>query len=437
MNYWQLKAQEIDAAQAIRKLAEAEKRAVSAEELTKIEAHLARAGEYAELAKRENATMASLDAGIKALEQPQPRRAAAAIPAQPKADTADWRKDPKKGFATPREFFGAIIERQIKGKRDERLEFLATAGSDEHQTQNDPSGGFLVPVGFSPDLLKIMPENDPTIGRTRNIPMGAPRVEIPARVDENHTTSVAGGITVSRKEETATGATSRMKFQKVALNAHTLFGASFVTEELLQDSPITVAALLAAGFGEAFTDKLFDEKLNGTGVGEYEGVTNSAAFVSQAKEAGQAADSVMVENILKMRSRCWGYQNAIWLANHDTYPGLAKLGGDANGNGQLIWQPSLGDDRPDILLGRPIFFTEYTQKLGDANDIVLINWSEYLEGLYSPMQSEESIHVRFLENERCFKFWLRNDGRGWWKAALTPRKGSLSLSPFIGLAERA
>jgi hypothetical protein len=66
-----------------------------------------------------------------------------------------------------------------------------------------------------------------------------------------------------------------------------------------------------------------------------------------------------------------------------------------------------------------------------------VNWSQYLEGTLQGLQSDESIHVRFLANERTFRFYLRNDGRGWWKSALTPRKGANSLSPFVGLAERA
>jgi len=158
--------------------------------------------------------------------------------------------------------------------------------------------------------------------------------------------------------------------------------------------------------------------------------------VSVAKESGQTADTIVVENLLKMRSRCWGYNNAIWMANHDTYPQIAVVGGDGAGSGNL-WQQSMVEGRPDMLLGRPIFFTEYTATIGDANDILLINWAEYLEATYQPMRMEESIHVRFLNNEKTFKFYTRNDGRGWWAAALTPRNSSNTLSPFVGLAERA
>ena len=125
------------------------------------------------------------------------------------------------------------------------------------------------------------------------------------------------------------------------------------------------------------------------------------------------------------------------MANHDTLPQLMLLNQSVGTGGVPVWQPSAREDRPDTLLGRPIFFTEYTDTVGNADDILLCNWSQFLEGVYQPMQSAESIHVRFLNNERTFRFSLRNAGSCWWRAALTPKNSSNTLSPFVGLAARA
>ena len=137
-----------------------------------------------------------------------------------------------------------------------------------------------------------------------------------------------------------------------------------------------------------------------------------------------------------MRARCYGYSQAVWLANHDTFAQLAVIGGDGNGSGNL-WMQSPAEGRPDMLLGRPIFFSEYAETLGDKGDIMLVNASQIYNGVYQPLQSAESIHVRFVEHERCFKFYKRNDMRCAWKNALTPRKGSNTLSPLVTLAARA
>ena len=317
----------------------------------------------------------------------------------------------------------------------------AAAGSDEQGAYQDRYGGFSVPTTLLPGILQLGAEPDPTAGRTTSIPMQTPVVELLARTDKSHATSVSGGFTVTRRPETVAAASTRMEMEKVTLKATSLFGLAYATEEILMDSALSFVAIIAAGFTSQFAFHMVNEKLRGLGGSEYLGAENGLCFVSQAKESGQTADTIEADNVINMRSRCWNYGNAIWIANHDTYPQLIKMAlvveGSVGGGLILVYARSLQEDRPDTLLGRPIFYSEHAAKLGDANDIQLGVWSEYLEGLYQPLQSAESIHVRFVNHERTFKFWLRNAGAPWWRSALTPHKGANTLSPFVGLAERA
>ena len=86
-----------------------------------------------------------------------------------------------------------------------------------------------------------------------------------------------------------------------------------------------------------------------------------------------------------------------------------------------------------MLLGRPVFFTEFAETKGEKGDLILGTWSQYLEATYQSEQRAESIHVRFLEHERIFKFWIRNAGSPWWSSTLQPKKGADALSPFVVL----
>jgi len=353
-----------------------------------------------------------------------------------------WKKDPSKGFKDHRDFLRAVMG---AGSRptDERLVFLrkasagfnATAGSDEQSTFHDAYGGYLVPVGIMGGLLTVSAEADPTAGLVLNIPMEAPEVRMNARVDKSHSTSVSGGLRVYRREEAGTVTASKMEFEQVALKASPLMGISHATEEVLADSPASFIAMLQAGFGDEFAAKIIDEKLNGTGVGTMEGVIAAPGTVTVSAESGQTAATINATNVNKMRARCWRYGQAVWLANHDTIPSLFEL--NQGVETAPMWQPSLREDHPDTLLGRPIIFTEYCQTLGTKGDLVLGNWSQYLVGTYQPLSSAESMHVRFSEHERAFKFFMRNDGRCWWRAALTPKKSAATLSPFVVLATRA
>lgn len=347
-----------------------------------------------------------------------------------------FENDPKCGFSDHREMFLAVMETGQTGRlADPRLKYLAV-GSDEGSTVHDPYGGFLVPTAFSPNLLSVGVETDPTLGRTTEIPMGSPTVELPARVDKNHTSSVSGGLQVYRRNETDTSSATRMEFEQVKLTATMLFGLAYVTEELLERSPMSYIALLEAGFRDEFAAKMLKEKLFGTGAGQMEGVVNAPATVSQGAEVGQAATTLVYENVIKMRARCWGYASAIWLANHDTLPQLMLLNQSVGTGGVPVWQPSAREDHPDTLLGRPLFFSEYCETLGTVGDVILANWTQYLTGTLSGPRNAESMHVRFINHERTFKFYLENDGRCWWRSALTPNQSSTTLSPFVTLAAR-
>ena len=380
-------------------------------------------------------------AGRAKIDTNLPRRseagASAPVITRQKEAVAD---DPSKGFKEPREFFSAVMESSRQGRvADDRLKHClhAAVGSDEHQTGSDPYGGFTVPKGFLPTIMQVPAEVDPIAGRTTSIPMESPIIKITARVDKNHSTSVSGGLRVYRREETQEATASRMVLEEITMHAHSLFGAAYASEELLARSRSSFVALIQNGFREEFGAHIVNERLNGTGVGEYLGILNSPATVVVSKDNSQTNDTITYSNVINMRSRCWRYGQAIWLANHDTLPQLMQLSqAVGTAGGQVVWQPSAREDHPDLLLGRPIYFTEYANTLGDKGDLILANWSQYLEGTLTGLQSAESIHVRFLNHERTFKLWMENDGRPWWTSPLTPKNSTNTLSPFVVLEAR-
>lgn len=352
------------------------------------------------------------------------------------ANRAD--SDPKRGFRSHAEQLTAIMETARSGRVDPRLVPLAAAGSDEQGGHTDPHGGFLLAPAFAPGVLSVPAEVDPTAGRVTSIPMTNSRVVFNARVDKNHTTSVSGGLTVSRTPETKAATTSRMEFEQVELVAHDLVGAAFATSRILRESPTSFLALMQAAFGDEFAAKKLDERLNGSGVGEFDGIIGADCTVTVSKETGQQADTILFENVNNMVARCWRYGSAIWLCNHDCLPQVTTLYMPIGTSGErvAIYQPGNEDAPFGTLLGRPIFPTEFARKLGDKGDLVLANWSQYLEGNYGQMEEAQSIHVRFLEREQAFLFVEMNDAKPWWRSALTPKYSTSTLSPFVVLEAR-
>lgn len=451
----QKRAQLIESAQALIAKADAEKRDLTDEETGIVEKHTQEAeglaAQVASAERRQNLRV--LVGGASAsLNSPAGRKSfdpdgAAPLGHSPAVAREAYLQDPMRGFRNLREFFlgvksvaqGAKISPNLRslsaryGQQADGSPILAAAGSDEQSGSSDSFGGFFVPKETKPGVLMVPAEGNVLATYTRKVPMGSPKVAFNARVDKSHATSVSGGLRVYRRSEAASVNASRMSFEQVELNADPLMGVAFSTEELLADSPESIAAILEQGFQAEFDARTIREILTGTGTGEYLGVRNSPALITVSKKSGQTADPLVWENLINMRARCFGYASAIWAANPDTLPtlmGITQPGSTI----PMFTQDAQGVSR---LFGRPIIFTEFAETVGDLGDLLLLNLQEYLEGEYEPITGVTSMHVRFVEHESAFKFTKRCAGAPWWKSALTPAKGTNTLSPYVVLEARA
>lgn len=90
-----------------------------------------------------------------------------------------------------------------------------------------------------------------------------------------------------------------------------------------------------------------------------------------------------------------------------------------------------------VLYGLPIVPVEHCETLGTAGDIILGDFSQYLRITKGGVEEAESIHVKFLTDEKVFRWIKRNNGQPVHNSPITPLKGSNTLSPFVALASRA
>jgi HK97 family phage major capsid protein len=302
-------------------------------------------------------------------------------------------------------------------------------------------GGFLVPEEFRAEMLRIALEGSLVRSRARTIPMAVPRIKFPMIDSTSNATNVYGGVTGYWSEEGGTITNSSATFGTVTLDAQKLVAGASIPNELLSDSAISVSAFIDQVFPEAlrwFEDIAF---IRGTGVGEPLGFLNAGntAQVSVAKESGQAADTIVWENLVKMYSRMLptSLGSAVWFAHIDTLPELATMALSVGTGGAPVWHTNGAQGFPMSILGRPVIFTEKLETLGDAGDIVFADLSYYLIGDRQQMTAMTSEHVNFTTDTTAYRLIERVDGRPWLKTAITPHKGTNTLSPFVKLAARA
>jgi HK97 family phage major capsid protein len=299
-------------------------------------------------------------------------------------------------------------------------------------------GGFLVPETFRSELLSLSLEDSIVRSRATVIPMGSPRVILPAVDSTSNVSSVFGGVTTYWTEEAGELTASSAKFARISLDAHTLTAYTEVPNQLLSDG-VAFEAFIQRAFPAALSFAEDDAFMNGNGVGQPLGYQNATAAVTVAKESGQAADTILWQNIVKMYARMLpgSLSRAVWVVPPSAFPELATMALSVGTGGSAIWLNNGQVGPPMTILGRPVVVTEKAPNLGEVGDIAFVDMAYYLVGDRQAMTAESSPHFKFQTNETAFKVISRVDGRLWLNSAITPKNNGDTLSPVVLLAARA
>lgn len=304
-------------------------------------------------------------------------------------------------------------------------------------------GGFLVQQDFAQQLLADTYQTSVIWGRADNTTIGANSNGLKQNaVNETSraTGSRWGGIQTYWAGEGDAATKSKPDFYQFELTLKKMIGLYYATDELLMDTS-ALESVVSLAFNEEFGFQLDDAAVNGDGAGKPQGIVGYASTVSVAKEGGQAAATIVSQNIEKMYSRMMAryLSGAEWFINQDCWPQLFILQHEIGTGGVPVFLPAGGISGAPFgtLLGRPVTPIEQCQTVGTVGDIIFGNFSQYKTIDKGGIQSARSIHVEFLTDQEVFRFILRVDGKPKRKSVLTPFKGSATVSPFITLATRA
>ena len=160
------------------------------------------------------------------------------------------------------------------------------------------------------------------------------------------------------------------------------------------------------------------------------GMTASPALVTATRTDASEIDSL---DVARMWARRYpGVNDYVWAGNANIFPQLINM---TLGNMPIYMPPGgLSASPYGTILGRPFIETEYNPALGSVGDLLLFSPSQYAMITKGGVQAATSIHVQFVTDETAFRFVYRVDGKPFWKSAVTPYKGSDTISPFVALA---
>jgi HK97 family phage major capsid protein len=316
----------------------------------------------------------------------------------------------------------------------------AATGLNEGQPS---AGGFLVQTDHAQALFQNAWDNSAVLSRITKIPISSNANGMTFNgVDESSraTGSRWGGMRAYWAAEADEKTASKPKFRQIEMKLQKCIGLCYATDELLADAQ-ALSSFIQAGFGQELDFTLVDGIINGTGVGQPLGILNANCTVAQAKEGGQDADTVVAENIINMwaRLKATSRPNAVWLINQEVEPQLHTMALSVGTGGVPVYMPAggLSQSPYGMLMGRPVLPIEHCAALGDKGDVILADLSQYLGITKGGLQSDMSIHVRFIYDESVFRFVYRFNGQPILGKAITPYKGSATQSHFVTLAARA
>lgn len=305
-------------------------------------------------------------------------------------------------------------------------------------TEGVPSdGGFLVPSQQAAQIHAVALESELVLPRAFVQPMQSNELKIPAMAIGSHASSLFGGFTASFVAEAGSISEADPKVRSMTLIPRKLVGMLRFSSELAADIPggeNQIIQICGRGLGW-YRDKYF---LSGSGAGQPLGILNAPCLVTVPKESGQAAATILYENLVKMMARMYAgsFKNSVWVCSQSCIPQLLSLTIPVGVGGSHI--PVMSESGGQLsILSRPVVISEKVPALGAIGDIMLCDFSQYVVGLREEMRFDMSIHVHFDTDEMMARLITRFDGQPLWSEALTLADGTTTVSPFVALATRA
>lgn len=215
-------------------------------------------------------------------------------------------------------------------------------------------------------------------------------------------------------------------FNQIVLGAYKYGVLVQVSYELIEDTYIDLLGYLAMQAGRAVGNAFGARLVTGTGSSQPQGVA-TAATVGVTGGAG-VTGAFTADNLIDLYfSVIAPYRSSpacAWLMKDATLAAVRKLKDTTN---QYLWQPSLQQNVPDTLLGKPVYTDPAVAGVAvSARSVLFGDFSRYFVRQVKDIRFERSDDYAFNADLATFKCVLRGDG------GLADQSGAIKA--FVGNA---
>lgn len=440
----------VDSAKAILAKAEAEDRDMTDDEKTAFAEHQAKATSLKNRIDTAQA-MELAEAGVQAQGPAAPvGRGEGAVNlaanARIGAVQENIEHDPNRGFRALGEFARAVVNASVGARTgapmDPRLGSLwnapqAAAPGTYTGEGAGADGAFLIPPGFSTDIFTLSLTEDSLLGLCDDVKVDGNTMSFPR--DET-TPWGTDGVRAYWQGEAQSGTPSKVALGLDAFRLKKLLALTPVSDEMLSDSS-ALATYLPGKMADSIRWKTNEALLFGQGGPTPLGALSSNAAITQAKDGGQATNTLSAQNLANMMGRLLpgSFPRAMWIINNDV---LSKLVTLTLGNFPIYMAPGspqspIGQAPYGMLLGRPIMVSQHANTFSSQGDVLLVDMKGYRTITKSEgITTATSMHLYFDADAMAFRTTFRVDGAPKASKPVTPAKGSTTLSHFVQLEAR-
>ena len=357
-------------------------------------------------------------------------RATQAAPvSQPRVEVGAARNEKLGGFNSIGEFCQAVKAHSTTGVLHKNFQNAA-------YEKNGEDGGFLIPEEMAQGIQKKLEVSESLLSRTRRLQVGGNSLVL--NIDESQPWNQ--GVQAYWMGEGDTFTETKPKFSQASWRLQKLGALVKATDELIEDA-VALESYIRSAAPEAIMYKLNNAIINGDGVSKPQGIIQSPFTVTVSKESGQAADTIVARNIIKMYARMFpqARANAVWFINPQVEEQLMVMKDDAGNFIYLAPGSQMNNSPYALLLGRPVIpMMSGMPGLGDSGDILFADLNYYWTLTKAAgVKFASSIHLHFDKEITSYRFSMRVDGKCPFKTPVTTEFGSFQMSAFVKLEDRA
>ncbi|MHA7270404.1 phage major capsid protein [Arthrobacter sp. HLT1-20] len=265
------------------------------------------------------------------------------------------------------------------------------------------AGGYTVPTTFYGQLMEHAIETSAILsaGATILYTSSGEEISVPVTISAPTGAQVNEGAAIPASEPV---------LGKRSLFAYKYGDLNQISRELADDSAFDLEGFIARQAGRAIGNAFGTKLVSGTGTNEPSGLLQSTTLgkTGAVAVAGAPTWDDLIDLFYSVIGPYRNSPGAGWLVKDGTAGTLRKI---KDGNGQYIWQPSVIAGQPDLIEGKPVFTDPSMPAIGvGAKSVAFGDMSAYFARIVNGVRFERSDDFAFDKDLITYRALIRGDG---------------------------